>query len=101
MSNLDLTLPFKIKLPEKETKELDQFYNFLFDELHAGWAGRCGHYAWGEEHQVSRNQDGFIYVFDSGHGFPHITADCGLGLWNSPVREVKLIDVMPLADQII
>tara|TARA_B100000700_G_scaffold311500_1_gene393474 strand:+ start:99080 stop:99382 length:303 start_codon:yes stop_codon:yes gene_type:complete len=100
MSSIDLTLPFKIKLPEKESKELDQFYDFVFGELGGTWAGRVGHYPWGEEHQISRNQDGYIYVYEN-NGIPHLTADCSLGFWNSPVREVHLIDVLPLEDSIV
>ncbi len=56
---------FKIKLPPRETPELDEFYNVVFDQLHASWAG--GHHRAYEDvlHEYYKTkQDGFVYVFE-------------------------------------
>ena len=57
---------FKVKLENRESAELGRLYDFLFSDLHCGWAGRTGHYAYvevGEESQLAANQDGYLYVF--------------------------------------
>lgn len=56
---------FKVKLPPKETPELDKLYDFLFDELCCGWLGRTGHYAYDDDlEQIAQNQDGYIYCWE-------------------------------------
>lgn len=70
-----LLTTFKLKLPPKETKELDEMYIVLFDQLGAGWAGRIGHYAYDEhEHRIAKNQDGYVYAFTH-NNFWKITCD--------------------------
>ncbi len=51
---------FKIKTPPIQTPELDAFYDVLFKELNAGWAG-YGHYTYGDG--AAQLQDGFVYLF--------------------------------------
>ncbi|AWL27128.1 hypothetical protein DJ533_00140 (plasmid) [Acinetobacter defluvii] len=56
---------FKIKTPDRETLELSKLYDFLFDNLVCGWAGRTGHYAYSEDPtQIAENQDGYIYCWE-------------------------------------
>lgn len=56
---------FKIKTPAIYSKELELMYDFLFNELNCGWAGRIGHYAYDEDKsKVAENQDGYIYCWE-------------------------------------
>lgn len=53
----------KIKIPPKETAELDHVYDLLFlpEYLFAGWAGRVGHYDYGDN--KATDQDGYFYIY--------------------------------------
>lgn len=66
---------FKIKIPEKYSEELNQMYDFVFDDLNAGWAGSY-HYIWndGAPSIVASNQDGYLYVWKDNH-YWCLTAD--------------------------
>lgn len=66
---------FKIKIPENYSKELSLMYDFLFDELGAGWCG-CFHYIWNDSDPslVAPNQDGYLYVWKDYH-FWKLSAD--------------------------
>lgn len=66
---------FKIKVPEKYSEELNQMYDFVFDELCASWAGSF-HYIWNDQNPefAAQNQDGFLYVWKDTH-FWRLTAD--------------------------
>lgn len=75
-SGLEMRL-FKIRLPPAETPELGRTYDVLFNELSAGWAGRIGHYGYGDDLHIAQNQDGYIYCFKREH-YWQITCDCGL-----------------------
>lgn len=78
---------FKMKIPPAQTKELDRLYDFLFDFLQAGWAGRFGHHAYCDseeaQHMVSDKQDGYLYVFKHMNGLV-MTADSSFGNPNWP-----------------
>jgi len=55
----------KFKAPPKGSKELDEFYDLVFGSrtFDASWAGRVGHYLYGDDHQIADNQDGYVYLW--------------------------------------
>lgn len=55
----------KFKTPPIESEELGRFYDLVFapDTFFASWVGRVGHYAYGKDHNVATDQDGFVYLF--------------------------------------
>ncbi|MBJ8796723.1 hypothetical protein I5398_11850 [Citrobacter freundii] len=55
----------KFKTPPEESEELDRFYNIVFDDdsFCASWAGRVGHYPYGNSTALAPNNDGYIYLW--------------------------------------
>lgn len=66
---------FKIKIPEKYSEELNQMYDFVFDDLNGGWVGSY-HYIWNDKNAdiVAQCQDGYLYVWKDSH-YWRLTAD--------------------------
>jgi len=84
---------FKIKIEKEQSNDLVKMYDLLFDDLGCTWAGRCGHYAYGDR-GVSDNQDGYIYSFIVGNKRV-ITADCSYG--DSSFIEISWHGALPNA----
>jgi hypothetical protein len=80
---------FKVRLPAKETDDLEKMYDFFFDYLNCGWAGRFGHYAYGETWQIADKQDGFIYCFIHS-GFRKITASTEGNITFNPKEAIEI-----------
>ena len=68
----DIPKYFKIKIEARDTTELDNMYDFLFNTLNCSWCGSIGHYAYinhpEEEHRLAKDQDGYIYVSSNTEG---------------------------------
>jgi hypothetical protein len=86
---------FKIKIPAIYSKELASMYDFLFDELNCGWAGRLGHYAYDEDKsKVAENQDGFIYCWKHEEYSYKISASPDSYLYRYPIPASKVPELL-------
>ena len=86
----DLPDLFKIKLPAKYSYELTQVYDFLFDFVVCGWAGRSGHYAYDGDGCEATNQDGYLYCYTHGHS-RKLTASCKGNISFDPKKAVEIL----------
>lgn len=92
MSNIhELPKVFKIKTPVRESLELKQLYDFLFDVVVAGWAGRIGHYAYDDDPMcVATDQDGYIYCWADSMGRRYISASCKQNIFINTSEAVEI-----------
>jgi hypothetical protein len=84
LENLTMNIPneFKIKTPIEGSEQLDLMYDFLFNKIVSiGWAGRTGDYPFGNDHQIAKDQDGFIYCY---------IGSCGERIMSASVRSASI-----------
>ncbi len=60
----------KFRIPKEGSEELDIFYNIAFDDdsFCASWAGKIGHYPYGDDIGKAGDFDGYVYIYPTERG---------------------------------